>query len=199
MTGFWMQGQELGTNREADSWERVNQIRDKFEYDRDRRMREKGWFWCVGLTFGSSGLIFSFPLIDCHVKPCISRNSLHPSLGKNPLARSGSPWKWNSCWWSLLLLNSYNRTLFENETTTWKASKKWYYNWILTIEPSLKTKLPPERLVKNGNHPFINLMFTNHLYSHMHTHTRRYTLNGFCFLWPLNMPWNVDLMALCSS
>ncbi|RVW34392.1 hypothetical protein CK203_092170 [Vitis vinifera] len=37
-----MQGQELGRNSQGDSWERVSQIRDKFEYDRERRMREKG-------------------------------------------------------------------------------------------------------------------------------------------------------------
>lgn len=29
-------------NRQGDTWEKVNQIRDKFEYDRERRMREKG-------------------------------------------------------------------------------------------------------------------------------------------------------------
>ena len=39
-----MQGQDLGRNSQGDSWERVSQIRDKFEYDRERRMREKGWF-----------------------------------------------------------------------------------------------------------------------------------------------------------
>ena len=44
-----MQAQELGRNGQDDSWGRVNQLRDKFEYDRERRMREKGWFLCVSL------------------------------------------------------------------------------------------------------------------------------------------------------
>ncbi|XP_050147403.1 uncharacterized protein LOC126622707 [Malus sylvestris] len=30
-------------SRQGDTWEKVNQIRDKFEYDRERRMREKGF------------------------------------------------------------------------------------------------------------------------------------------------------------
>ncbi|PQQ13804.1 uncharacterized protein Pyn_00048 [Prunus yedoensis var. nudiflora] len=30
-------------NRQGDTWEKVNQIRDKFEYDRERRMREKAF------------------------------------------------------------------------------------------------------------------------------------------------------------
>lgn len=37
-----MQEQAFGGNKQDDRWERVNQIRDKFEYDRERRMREKG-------------------------------------------------------------------------------------------------------------------------------------------------------------
>ncbi|XP_050364039.1 uncharacterized protein LOC126782775 isoform X1 [Argentina anserina] len=30
-------------NRQGDTWEKVNQIRDKFEYDRERRMKEKAF------------------------------------------------------------------------------------------------------------------------------------------------------------
>ncbi|RXH97974.1 hypothetical protein DVH24_010299 [Malus domestica] len=30
-------------SRQGDTWEKVNQIRDKFEYDRERRMREKAF------------------------------------------------------------------------------------------------------------------------------------------------------------
>lgn len=38
--------QEQGFNRttQGDNWEKVNQIRDKFEYDEERRMRDKGEF-----------------------------------------------------------------------------------------------------------------------------------------------------------
>ncbi|XP_044470872.1 uncharacterized protein LOC123199900 [Mangifera indica] len=35
--------QGLRGNRQGDTWEKVNQIRDKFEYDRERRMREKAF------------------------------------------------------------------------------------------------------------------------------------------------------------
>nr|CAD1836517.1 unnamed protein product [Ananas comosus var. bracteatus] len=35
--------QAFGGNKQDDRWERVNQIRDKFEYDRERRMREKAF------------------------------------------------------------------------------------------------------------------------------------------------------------
>ncbi|CBI40917.3 unnamed protein product, partial [Vitis vinifera] len=38
-----IKGQELARNSQGDSWERVSQIRDKFEYDRERRMREKAF------------------------------------------------------------------------------------------------------------------------------------------------------------
>lgn len=37
-----MQDENFGRNRQSDTWEKVNLIRDKFEYDRERRMREKG-------------------------------------------------------------------------------------------------------------------------------------------------------------
>lgn len=40
----WMQDQGMGRNMQDDSWEKVNQIRDKFEYDREKRMRERGRF-----------------------------------------------------------------------------------------------------------------------------------------------------------
>lgn len=33
----------MGTSREANTWQKVSQIRDKFEYDRERRMREKAF------------------------------------------------------------------------------------------------------------------------------------------------------------
>ncbi|KAK4419716.1 hypothetical protein Salat_2384500 [Sesamum alatum] len=36
--------QIMGRNRGSDTWEKVSQIRDKFEYDRERRMREKDTF-----------------------------------------------------------------------------------------------------------------------------------------------------------
>ncbi|KAL6564915.1 hypothetical protein OROMI_016365 [Orobanche minor] len=36
--------QVVGRNRGSDTRDRVNQIRDKFEYDRERRMRDKGPF-----------------------------------------------------------------------------------------------------------------------------------------------------------
>jgi hypothetical protein len=39
-----MQDHDFGRNRQGDTWEKVGQIRDKFEYDREKRMREKGMF-----------------------------------------------------------------------------------------------------------------------------------------------------------
>ncbi|GMY33731.1 CISIN_1g026553mg [Fagus crenata] len=38
-----MKDQGFGRNRQGDNWERVSQIRDKFEYDRERRMRDKAF------------------------------------------------------------------------------------------------------------------------------------------------------------
>ncbi|XP_065876153.1 uncharacterized protein [Euphorbia lathyris] len=38
-----MKDHGFGRNRPNDTWEKVSQIRDKFEYDRDRRMREKAF------------------------------------------------------------------------------------------------------------------------------------------------------------
>ncbi|XP_004247052.1 uncharacterized protein [Solanum lycopersicum] len=37
------QGGVTGRNRQGDNWEKVSLIRDKFEYDRERRMREKAF------------------------------------------------------------------------------------------------------------------------------------------------------------
>ncbi|WMV46698.1 hypothetical protein MTR67_040083 [Solanum verrucosum] len=37
------QGGGTGRNRQGDNWEKVSLIRDKFEYDRERRMREKAF------------------------------------------------------------------------------------------------------------------------------------------------------------
>lgn len=41
-----IQAQSFGGNRQNDTWDKVGKIRDKFEYDRERRMRDKGWFVC---------------------------------------------------------------------------------------------------------------------------------------------------------
>ncbi|KAL3850461.1 hypothetical protein ACJIZ3_012343 [Penstemon smallii] len=38
-----MKEQIVGRNRGTDTWDKVSQIRDKFEYDRERRMREKAF------------------------------------------------------------------------------------------------------------------------------------------------------------
>ncbi|CAL5195420.1 unnamed protein product [Lathyrus oleraceus] len=35
--------QNFGRNRQSDSWDKVSLIRDKFEYDRERRMKEKAF------------------------------------------------------------------------------------------------------------------------------------------------------------
>lgn len=42
--GFVLQDLGFGVNKRGETWERVTQIRDKFEYDRERRMRERGKF-----------------------------------------------------------------------------------------------------------------------------------------------------------
>lgn len=39
-----MQNQTFERNRQDDVWQKASQIRDKFEFDRERRMREKGWY-----------------------------------------------------------------------------------------------------------------------------------------------------------
>ncbi|KAJ1427883.1 hypothetical protein SESBI_09267 [Sesbania bispinosa] len=41
--------QNFGRSRQSDTWEKVSLIRDKFEYDRERRMREKAFV--VGHSF----------------------------------------------------------------------------------------------------------------------------------------------------
>lgn len=38
-----MKDQAIGRNRQGDTWDKVSQIRDKFEYDRERRMRDKAF------------------------------------------------------------------------------------------------------------------------------------------------------------
>nr|KYP54086.1 hypothetical protein KK1_000256 [Cajanus cajan] len=38
-----MQDQRFGRNRQSDNLEKVSLLRDKFEYDRERRMREKAF------------------------------------------------------------------------------------------------------------------------------------------------------------
>ncbi|KAF2292529.1 hypothetical protein GH714_025225 [Hevea brasiliensis] len=38
-----MKDQGFGRNKQGDTWEKVNQIRDKFEYDREKRMAEKAF------------------------------------------------------------------------------------------------------------------------------------------------------------
>ncbi|KAK2651018.1 hypothetical protein Ddye_018507 [Dipteronia dyeriana] len=42
MSGFQLQEQGFRGNRQGDNWEKANQVRDKFEYNRERRMRERG-------------------------------------------------------------------------------------------------------------------------------------------------------------
>ncbi|KAF8743790.1 hypothetical protein HU200_013531 [Digitaria exilis] len=42
ISGPWLWGEQQG-----ETWERVTQIRDKFEYDRERRMRERGKLCCI--------------------------------------------------------------------------------------------------------------------------------------------------------
>ncbi|KAF3435896.1 hypothetical protein FNV43_RR22988 [Rhamnella rubrinervis] len=42
LNGFYLQDWSSG-NRQGDTWERVNQIRDKFEFDREKRMRDKAF------------------------------------------------------------------------------------------------------------------------------------------------------------
>ena len=41
---FVLQDLGFGVNKQGETWERVTQIRDKFEYDRERRMRERGLY-----------------------------------------------------------------------------------------------------------------------------------------------------------
>uniref|UniRef100_A0A2P2JCX0 Uncharacterized protein LOC105125699 n=2 Tax=Rhizophora mucronata TaxID=61149 RepID=A0A2P2JCX0_RHIMU len=46
-----MKDQGFGRSRPSDTWEKVNQIRDKFEFDRERRMREKAFAPMNGGTY----------------------------------------------------------------------------------------------------------------------------------------------------
>lgn len=54
-----MQEQGFVRNGQGDTWEKVNQIRDKFEYDRERRMREKGKFMFDFLNDSSLSIGFT--------------------------------------------------------------------------------------------------------------------------------------------
>lgn len=45
-----IRNQGFGRNRQGDTWEKVSQIRDKFEYDRERRMRDKAFAPMNGRT-----------------------------------------------------------------------------------------------------------------------------------------------------
>lgn len=53
----------FGVNKQGETWERVTQIRDKFEYDRERRMRERGKLMFV-CTRTFSFMMFVFKVID---------------------------------------------------------------------------------------------------------------------------------------
>jgi hypothetical protein len=48
---FVLQDLRFGVNKQGETWERVTQIRDKFEYDRERRMRERGKLIFYGTEF----------------------------------------------------------------------------------------------------------------------------------------------------
>lgn len=52
-----MQDQFVGRNGEGGIWEKASQIRDKFEYDRERRMREKGKFTWFHFTCSSCACV----------------------------------------------------------------------------------------------------------------------------------------------
>lgn len=56
-----MQDQGFVRNRQGDTnLEKLNQIRDKFEYDRERRMREKGKYRCQALSSTVNPIFVSF-------------------------------------------------------------------------------------------------------------------------------------------
>jgi hypothetical protein len=59
MIGFLTQDLNFVRNRQSDTWEKVNLLRDKFEYDRERRMKEKGKlkFLLVALTKTTSQIL----------------------------------------------------------------------------------------------------------------------------------------------
>ncbi|KAK1318721.1 hypothetical protein QJS10_CPB04g01398 [Acorus calamus] len=48
-----MKDESFDGNRRNENWEKVGQIRDKFEYDREKRMREKAFAPMTGTDFGS--------------------------------------------------------------------------------------------------------------------------------------------------
>lgn len=65
-----MPQQEQGFNRTTqggDNWEKVNQIRDKFEYDRERRMREKGESASLTISFYSMIFLYEWMLKSLRV------------------------------------------------------------------------------------------------------------------------------------
>lgn len=49
-----MKDQAFMRNRQGDSWEKAGQIRDKFEFDRERRMREKAF---APMNYGGDGFV----------------------------------------------------------------------------------------------------------------------------------------------
>ena len=59
-----MQDEGFGRNRQGDNWERVSQIRDKFEFDREKRMRNKGRFNVFELYFSCLQSFLCFSLTD---------------------------------------------------------------------------------------------------------------------------------------
>ena len=59
-----MQDQVFGRSRQGDNWERVSQIRDKFEFDREKRMRDKGRLNAIELYFTCLHSFLCFGLID---------------------------------------------------------------------------------------------------------------------------------------
>lgn len=54
---FVLQDLGSGESKQGETWERVTQIRDKFEYDRERRMRERGKYHVLMLNY------FVYPVI----------------------------------------------------------------------------------------------------------------------------------------
>lgn len=64
---FYLQDQFVGRNREGGTWEQASQIRDKFEYDRERRMREKGEFTWFYFTCCSCMRMVLHLIYDTHI------------------------------------------------------------------------------------------------------------------------------------
>ncbi|KAK9146059.1 hypothetical protein Sjap_005962 [Stephania japonica] len=65
--------QGFGGNQQGDTWEMVGQIRDKFEYDRERRMREKAF------APMNSGTGFDFPGRVSRTQPFDAKRYFPPS------------------------------------------------------------------------------------------------------------------------